>query len=258
MIRLLLFLPLLLWGQVQELTFVAEVDGSAQRYLLLLPPGYSPGSKRDLLIALHGHGSDRWQFMRPTRPETRAVLDFSAKNNMILVSPDYRAPTSWMGPKAEADLTQILADLRSRFSIGKVILSGASMGGSSALTYAVLHPSAIDGVVAMNGTANHLEYENFQDAIQASFGGTKDRIPLEYKNRSAEYWPERLSMPVAITAGGQDTLVPPQSVLRLAAILQRLGRNVLVIHRERGGHETTYEDATAALEFTLAAVRSTY
>ena len=156
-----------------------------------------------------------------------------------------------MGPKAEADLVQIIEELKSRCKIGKTILCGGSMGGSSSLTFAAMHPELIDGVVSMNGTANHLEYENFQDAIQESFGGTKAQIPLEYKNRSAEYWPERLTMPIAITAGGKDTIVPPQSVLRLAGVLKKLQPNVLLIYREEGGHSTNYDDAKQAFDFVL-------
>ena len=45
--------------------------------------------------------------------------------------------------------------------------------------------------------------------------------------------------------------LPPASALRLAGILQRLGRPVLLIHRPDGGHSTTYEDALAALAFML-------
>ena len=170
---------------------------------------------------------------------------------MLLVSPDYRARTSWMGPKAEADLLQVIDELKSRYRIDKLILCGASMGGSSALTFAVLHPDRVQGVVSMNGTANHLEYESFQEAIRESFGGTKETIPLEYKRRSAEYWPELLTMPVAITAGGKDETVPPGSVVRLAGVLKRLGRDVLLIHRESGGHSTGYEDGKEALEFVI-------
>ena len=47
----------------------------------------------------------------------------------------------------------------------------------------------------VNGTANHLEYHNFQDAVSEGFGGTKQAIPEEYKRRSAEHWPERYTMP---------------------------------------------------------------
>ena len=104
-------------------------------------------------------------------------------------------------------------------------------------------------------TANHLEYENFQEAIRESFGGGKAEIPLEYKNRSAEYWPERLTMPIALTTGGKDKSVPPDSVVRLAAVLKKLQPNVLLIHRPEGGHSTDYEDGKAALEFVLTRLR---
>lgn len=235
----------------QDVEFEAECDGTLQRYVMALPGGFDPAKTYDLLIALHGHGSDRWQFVKDPRDECRAARDIAGEHSMIFVSPDYRAKTSWMGPKAEADLVQIIRELKQSHRIGRVILCGGSMGGSSALTFTALHSDLIDGVMAMNGTANHLEYKQFQDAISESFGGPKAEIPEEYKKRSAEYWPERFTIPVAITAGGKDDLVPPQSVLRLAGILQNLGRPVLVIFREEGGHETTYDDACAALEFVI-------
>ncbi len=125
------------------------------------------------------------------------------------------------------------------------------MGGSSCLTFTALHPDLIDGVASMNGTANHLEYANFQDAISASFGGTKEQIPEQYKQRSAEYWPERFTMPVGITASGQDKSVPPASVLRLANVLSKMGRKVLLIYREDVGHTTRYDDGKAILEYVI-------
>ena len=161
-----------------------------------------------------------------------------------------------MGPKAEADLVQILDELAARFKIGRVVLCGGSMGGSSALTFAALHPDKVAGVVSMNGMANHLEYDQFQDAIQESFGGAKARIPEEYKKRSAEYWPERLTMPVGITAGGRDQLVPAASVVRLAGVLKKLQPDVMLVYREAGGHSTSYEDGKAVLEFVIGKARS--
>jgi len=207
-----------------------------------------------LLIALHGHGSDRHQFMNPSCDETRAALDMARSNRCIYVSPDYRAKTSWMGPAAEADLVQIISDLKKQYQVSKTVLCGGSMGGTGALTFAALHPELIDGVVAMNGTANLVEYENFRDAIQASFGGTKRQVFQEYKKRSAEYWPERLTMPLAITLGGKDKSVPPDSALRLGKVLQKLERPVKVIYREEIGHTTRYKDAIEAFDFVFAAL----
>lgn len=233
-----------------DVSFVSKYDKTTQRYLLKLPEGELP-KPAVLLIALHGHGSDRHQFMNPSRDETRAALDVARSNRCIYVSPDYRAKTSWMGPAAAADLVQIISRLKKTYKIRKTILCGGSMGGTGALTFAALHPELIDGVVAMNGTANLVEYENFQDAIRASFGGTKQQVFQEYKKRSAEYWPERLTMPLAMTLGGKDTSVPPDSALRLGKVLQMLGRPVKVIYRKEGGHSTKYSDAIEAFSFVF-------
>ena len=238
----------------KDIPFTAQHDGSEQRYVLLLPQDFTPDSAHDLLIALHGHGSDRWQFATSTRDECKGVRDSAAMQNMIFVSPDYRAKTSWMGPAAEADMVQIIGDLKQRFNIRKVVVAGGSMGGSSSLSFAVMHPEHVDGVIALNGTANHFEYENFQEAIAQSFGGTKSEVPEEYKKRSAEYWPLRLSMPLALTTSGQDTSVPPDSVIRLAGILKKLHPNVFHVHRPKQGHTTDYKDTVAAMRFVVEAL----
>lgn len=237
--------------QVEDIAFTATVDGSEQRYVRVLPANFDAEQPHDVLIALHGHGSDRWQFVRDARDECRSARDVAAKHSMIYVSPDYRAKTSWMGPKAEVDLVQIIAELKKQQRISRVFLCGGSMGGTGALTFAALHPDLIAGVASMNGTANLIEYTQFQDAIRDSFGGTKSAALEEYKKRSAEYWPERFTMPVGITTGGQDTLVPPHSVERLAAVLKLLDRPVLLIRRDATGHVTDYADGTAILEFVI-------
>lgn len=239
------------FGNAQDIAFKANHDGTTQHYVLVLPNNFTKNQPVSLLIALHGHGSDRWQFVKSPRDECRAARDAATKHGMIFISPDYRAKTSWMGPAAEADMLQIIAETKKKFQIDKVILSGGSMGGSSSLTFAALHPDLIDGVASMNGTANHLEYQNFQDAIRKSFGGTKAEIPNEYKKRSAEYWPEKFTMPVGVTTGGKDKSVPPDSVLRLANVLRKLEKPVLSIHRDKTGHSTNYEDATVILEYAI-------
>lgn len=236
---------------IEDVAFTATCDNSEQRYVLMLPAGFQREQPHDVLIALHGHGSDRWQFIRAPRDEARAAREVAAKHQMLFVSPDYRARTSWMGPKAEADIVQIIAALRERHRVARVFVCGGSMGGTAALAFGALHPELVAGIASMNGTANLLEYAGFQDAISESFGGVKAAIPAEYKKRSAEYWPERLNMPVAMTTGGNDNLVPPQSCQRLAEVLKLLGRDVLLIHRENGGHATNLDDAKAILEFVI-------
>ena len=236
-----------------EKTFVADHDGSQQKYVVMTPPGLIAKSPVSILITLHGHGSDRWQFVRQTHGECRAARDVALEHKMLLVSPDYRASTSWMGPAAEADMVQLIQILHHTYNVERIILSGGSMGGTGALTFTALHPELINGVVSMNGTANLVQYERFQGAIAASFGGTKDDVPDEYRKRSAEFFPLKFSMPMACTTGGMDEVVPAESVLRLVEQVRKHNSKVLSIHRPAGGHSSTHADAKHAFEFVLQA-----
>jgi len=235
----------------EDVSFSSQLDNTEQRYVVLLPEGFDTDVPHDLMLALHGHGGDRWQFVADKRAECQAARDMALQRNMIFVSPDYRAKTSWMGPVAEADVLQILDELNGRFRIRDVVISGGSMGGTSALAFAAMHPDCVDGVVSLNGTANLIEYPNFAEAIAESYGGTKVEKPDVYRERSAELFSERLTMPVAVTTGGKDTLVPPDSTLRLNEALKKQNSPVLSIHQPDVGHETNYDDTVAAFTFVF-------
>jgi dipeptidyl aminopeptidase/acylaminoacyl peptidase len=239
-------------GAPEDMAFKAELDGSTQRYVRMFPVPFDPNKPCDVLIALHGHGSDRWQYVKADRGECKAARDFAAAHGMIYISPDYRASTSWMGPAAEADMVQLIALLRKQHKVRCVFLTGGSMGGTSVLIFAALHPDLVQGVSSVNGTANMLEYKSFQDAIAASYGGDKKQKPEQYRMRSPELVPEKLTMRVAFAVGGKDTLVPPDSVRRLAGRLQTLNpKGVLLLDNKDGGHSTSYEDTWKTLEFLL-------
>lgn len=235
-----------------ERSFIADYDGSEQKYLQMLPRGVALDQPLSVMIALHGHGSDRWQFATQARDECRAARDVAAAHSMGFVCPDYRAKTSWMGPAAEADLVQIIGLLKKQFQLKRLVLCGGSMGGTGALTFTALHPQLVDGVVSLNGTANLQEFDGFQEAISESFGGSKSQAADQYRLRSAELSPEQFTMPLAATTGGKDDVVPPESVLRLLKCVARENSNVLSIHRPDEGHSTNYEDTRQALEFVIS------
>lgn len=254
----------------QDVSFTASHDGSVQKYMLLLPERFDPSRPHDVLFGLHGHGSTRHQYATDPRGECKGARDAAAKHDMIFISPDYREPASWMGPAAEADMVQIIGDLKKKYKVGRVFLAGGSMGGTSVLTFAALHPDLVDGVSSQNGLANLLDYNvefkhviDIQTAVKDSCGGRanetpaqyKTRCPEAYKKRSAEFHAEKFTMPLAITVGGKDQLTPPASVLRLAEAVRKHNKNVLVIDRPEAGHQTSYEDTVRAIEFVIDAAR---
>ena len=235
----------------EDVSFVARFDKTEQRYVVVRPKGFDLTRANTAIVALHGHGSDRWQFVKQNRGECKGTRDVAAEHGFLLVSPDYRAKTSWMGPAAEADLQQILDELKEKYGVRRVIVAGGSMGGTSALAFAALHPDRVAGCVSLNGTANMVEYANFTEAIAEAYGGTKQQRPEVYRSRSAELHADMLKMPLAMTTGGKDTAVPPDSCLRLAAKLKKLSRPVELIHRPDGGHETNYDDTVQAFKFVI-------
>jgi len=233
-------------------SFISKVDGSDQKYVMLRPRRLPSGKPCDIVIALHGHGSDRWQFIRADRPECAEMRRCAVAAGVLFVSPDYRGKTSWMSPAAEQDLLQLIQILKTEFHARRVIVGGGSMGGTAALAFAALHPEQVAGVVSLNGTANLVEYTGFGEAIAAAYGGTREQKPEVYRSRSAELNAAGLvKMPLAATTGGLDTVVPPHSVHRLIEDLQRQGAQPLLIHREQGGHSTNAEDTRDAVNFVL-------
>ena len=243
------------FAEPADRSFTSQVDDSIQRYVELQPLKWDSKGSVDVLIALHGHGSDRWQYIRENRGECRGVREVAAENGMLFISPDYRGTTSWMGPTAEADLSQLIGILRTHYNVRHLYLAGGSMGGTSALIFAARHPDEISGVLAENATANMMEYNGFQDAIAASYGGTKKEIPQEYRSRSAELHVETLTMPIALTVGGKDRVVPPDSVRRLATHLQKHNADrILLLDDPSGGHATNLEDTIRAMRFLVEKV----
>ena len=115
----------------------------------------------------------------------------------IVTSCNLACPTCYADSPQSTRIDAVpLADLQQRIDAviarkGRIEILQLSGGEPT------LHPELIAGVCSLNGTANMVEYAKFQNAIIASYGGTKTQVPDEYEKRSAELWPERFTMPVA-------------------------------------------------------------
>ena len=66
-IATILFASSLLATETEDIAFKSTLDGTEQRYVEMLPDSFEPMDAHDVLIAFHGHGSDRWHFIRDMR-----------------------------------------------------------------------------------------------------------------------------------------------------------------------------------------------
>ena len=145
------------------------------------------------------------------------------------------------------------------------MLLGGSGGATSAIAYALVHPETVDGVIAM-GMCDLLARLDFARKSQipvlqqlaktvfAAYGGTPEEKPAPYQARSMLAHPDRLTMPVVLTMGEADPLIPVAETRKIAAVMK--DKPHFVYHEvPRGNHDSALR-VDVDLQ-TLAVVRRT-
>lgn len=243
--------------------FWSRLDGSREPYILALPPGDE--QPRGIFICLHGHGSDLEQCLDTQRYHGsfgRLHTELGGRH-LAMATLNYRGTTSWMSPAAEADISQLIDLLTAKLGTDTVYLMGGSMGGTSALAYAVTNPTRLHGVIAIcpaTDIADFYEWSQKQnaeisrqlaEAIRTSYGVLPEQDPALFATRSALKHAARLTMPVYLTHGTNDAMIPVSYSRDLYARLTMQGTPVEYVEIEGGGHDTPVEeiDWKAALDF---------
>ena len=219
----------------------SAVDG-AEDWALVLPPERG----RTWLVCVHGHGSHGDQYyMRPDLVER--WLPLLRGTGCGLLTPNAR-DNAWMSPPAAADLHALLEYVRQEYGAERFVLFGGSMGGSSVLAYAVLHPEDAVGVAAICPATDIGTYhgwcrrqagppvlEEIASAIEAAYGGTPQERPDVYARHSCLANAARLTMPVYVAHGDADETIP---VEQSRALHDALGEDILKYHEcPGGGHD---------------------
>jgi dipeptidyl aminopeptidase/acylaminoacyl peptidase len=241
--------------------FTAGYDGSRQSFLLLPPP--APDTVDTLVIALHGHGAHQDQFMTPGiyQDAFGTLMRLCSERNLLYVAPEYRG-NGWMGPAAEGDICDIIRLLRDAYPLQRVIMLGGSMGGTSALIFAVRQPELVAGVVAVCPATDMAEFyreimpSGFADidrAIVEAYGGDPSMAAAEYFERSSFHHAGRLTMPTFIVHGDADAIIPVQHSRRLVDRLLILRAPVRYVEIPGGDHDAPIPLLAPALDAMLSA-----
>jgi pimeloyl-ACP methyl ester carboxylesterase len=243
---------------VERLDYASGVDGTADWAMVW------PGESTERwIVKLHGHGSHGDQLW--TRPDLRDqwLPAFRATGASIL-SPNLR-DNAWMGPSAAADLHDLLTFVRSRYSVKEFIFASGSMGGTSNLVYAVLHPEDVAAVVALCAVTDMGPYYDWcrrttggpgslagiADAIQNGYDSTPAERPDVYQAHSALAHADRLTMPVMLVHGSADEIIPVDESRRLAQRLDGVG-TFRYVEMPDGHHDSPLAKCVEALHWVLA------
>jgi predicted peptidase len=199
--------------RVQEKTYVLPATGEEMRYNLFVSSKVDPSKPAPLIVALHGMGGDANFIVRDR------LVDLAEENGYVVVGPMgynevgwYGSPVIAFGPNgvepvnlaelSELDVLNVAAMATSTFNIdpNRVYLMGHSMGGAGTLFLGQKHADRWAAIAAIAPAAFMMQPT--QEEVLAPL--------LE------------AGVPVMITEGADDNVVPPESVRTWAAALEKL------------------------------------
>jgi pimeloyl-ACP methyl ester carboxylesterase len=175
----------------------------------------------------------------------------------------YYGGNTWMSDLAEHGVADLLAILQQRWPKLPLYLCGGSMGGTSALIFAIRRPELLDAVLALCPAGDIESYYAFVSessdevlqsiaaAIRLHYTCAGRDLTEELQARSAATHAERLTMPVYLSHAEQDAVIPVEGVRRLAARLEFLRHQVRYVELPEGGHDAPLleMDWPSALDF---------
>lgn len=207
-----------------RITYTSAFDGESDWAIFV------PGDPRkNTIVYLHGSFASGDQIF--TRQDIRDFwLSRITRGNHPLLSVNMRG-TSYMSPAATADMTDLLEYTRTELGCTNFVLLGGSGGASSAMAYAVLEPQNVHGVIAMGmcdilarlefaRQSNSAVLQKLAKCVFLAYGGTPQENPEPYQARSVLTHLEKLSMPVVLTMGEKDTLIPVEETRKIASAMQ--------------------------------------
>jgi predicted peptidase len=213
--------------RVQQKSYTLPT-GEEMKYTLFVSSKVKPGVPAPLVVALHGYGGDSNFIVRDK------LVDEAEAGGYIVVGPMGYNFTGWYGSPAiilggpvkpanltelsELDVLNVLAIARKQFDIdpNRIYLMGHSMGGAGTIFMGQKH-SEIWAAAAAIAPAAFMMQPN-EKVLLGHFKEAK--------------------LPLMITQGDQDNVVPPAGTRTWAAAMKELGVDGAYIEKHGLDHGT--------------------
>lgn len=204
-------------GQLTELAYEAENDGTAQPYYLYLPPDFDPGRRWPLIVFLHGYVPST-TILDPWLP-SEEVCRLAGRLGYMLLVPYGRRNTDFQGV-GEVDVLTSLDLVRRDYPVdeARIYISGVSMGGMGAWNLALRHPGLFAAATPMCGHTDMLAWWGWPAEQVPPFKKWliewDNPIDLIMNGRSGAFF---------VQHGERDRLIPVEQSRNIVAAARELG-----------------------------------
>lgn len=168
-------------GKDLRLTYVSNVDDSAQPYWLYVPSTYDGQRAFPLVIALHGTGGDEAALFERKSYQKGAIREAAEKQEVLLACPRGWGSMEFQGI-GENDVLAVMEDVQKSYRVDPdcILLTGHSMGGVGTAYLALHHP---DLFAAAAPLASPYSYPWLaRNGVRVPFLFVSGALDLEYYN----------------------------------------------------------------------------
>ena len=215
--------------EARKITFLSEIDNSVQYFSVFHPTNHDPSKQYPVIFSLHGAGVEaEWMSDQ-----------YSSKEWAFLVFPTNRRPfgSDWQD-WGRLDFLEVMEQVKQRYNVDqeRFYLTGHSMGGQGVWHIGLHYPSLFAAIAPLAGWTNFQIYSPF--TFQKSRMLTDPNLLLSRQRAMLDsnnlyFLPNAQHLPIIVTHGEKDKVVPPTHPRLYQEILNQLGFKVL--YREIAG-----------------------
>jgi dienelactone hydrolase len=203
----------------EQISREGDLDGVWQPYGAYVPTSYDPAGATRMTWWMHWRGGDTHDgpVVAP-----RITRDFGEDVDGLVVAPRGRGTSTWYVGKAQVDFREVWDDAMRTFAVdrNRVYVTGHSMGGWASYLLPILYPDRFAAALPYAGVPTQGLWAGCEFSDQCWRGTNGGDAKAQWTTPLLE---NLRHVPVAISHGALDELVPVTGVTRQAEKLATLG-----------------------------------
>ena len=234
-------------ARIRTVSFKASNGSWTYRAVMMTPSGYMGDVPLPLLVSIHGWSGKPMDALG-------IHADAANRNGWLVVAPDLEQNHT-LSLSVQQQLLDTINYMKANYRVdeSRIYITGVSMGGMMASGLAGKYPQLFAAAAIERGPSDldqwYWETEDWRRGwLEYEIGGSPLGKPFEYERRSPiEYASNMANIPMLLTHGLQDTVVPVSHTLRLSDAVGAYAAIPPRVELYAGGHDTPWPGGSDGL-----------